>query len=418
MPEIVTFGCRLNAHESAMISDMLRESRQDAVIFNTCAVTKEAERQAKQAIRRYIRDNPGRRVIVTGCAAQIDPQKYASIDGVSLVLGNEEKLRAESYSDKHERIIVNDIMSVRDTAPQFASSMEGRARASLQVQNGCDHRCTFCIIPYGRGNSRSVPVGEITRHTQQLVEQGYNELVITGVDLTSYGADLPGSPTLGQMLRRLLNIVPDLPRLRLSSIDVAEVDDDLRLLIESEPRLMPHMHLSVQAGSDMILKRMKRRHTRAQVIDFCNAVRRVRGDIVFGADIITGFPTETEEMFDDSVRLVEEAGLTYLHIFPYSAREGTPAAKIPTERHVPQMVRKERAAKLREVGRMREDALYRSLIGTTQQVIIEERGDELFGRTAQYCSLTLPSVPGITAGRIYQARVTSYEDGILNAEII
>lgn len=421
--EIFTFGCRLNTYESEVIRDHLRESGQDNVaVFNTCAVTKEAERQAKQAIRKYARQHPEAKIIVTGCAAQISPAEYAGIAGVAQVVGNQEKLSAETYQktdfiSESERIKVNDIMAVKETANHLIQGLEDRARAFLQVQNGCNHRCTFCIIPYGRGNSRSVPIGEIVTQTKVLVAQGYNEIVLTGVDITSYGADLPGTPSLGQMMRRLLALVPELPRLRLSSLDVAEVDEDLRDLIATETRLMPHMHISLQAGDTMILKRMKRRHTREQAIAFCAWARAVRPDMVFGADIITGFPTETEVMFQRTLDIVEEAGLSYLHVFPYSEREGTPAASIPAEKQVPKAERKARAERLRAKGAAAEMTLYAGLVGTQQTILIEKIEDGVArGRTPHFAMVEVPLAGrDIRPGGLLQVQIERLENNLLQA---
>lgn len=368
--EVVTFGCRLNAYESELIKKSATAAGlSNTIIFNSCAVTSEAERQLRQSIRKMKRANPLSKIIVTGCAAQINPQKYADMPEVDQVLGNEEKVKAKSYNfSTEEKILVNDIMSIKETALQLIDGVEGKARAFLQVQNGCNHRCTFCTIPYGRGNSRSVAIGEIVNQTRILVENGYNEIVLTGVDITDYGKDLPGQPTLGQMIKRLLALVPNLGRLRLSSIDVAEIDQDLFWLVEHEKRLMPHLHLSLQAGDNMILKRMKRRHSREQVIEFCAKARQLRPDVVFGADIIAGFPTETEEMFENSLKIVQEAGLTFLHVFPYSERDGTPAARMP---QVEKKVRKERAKKLRDLGAQMVARHNANQIGKTLSVIIE-----------------------------------------------
>lgn len=381
MPQdVITFGCRLNAYESEIIRKNLEQSGvADIAVFNTCAVTKEAERQARQAIRRYKRENPQAEIVVTGCAAQISPGAYANMPEVTRVMGNEEKLKPFQFNE--ERIQVNDIMSVTATAHHMVASMEGRTRAFLQVQNGCNHRCTFCIIPYGRGNSRSVPMGEIVEHARKLVAEGYRELVLTGVDITSYGQDLPGTPTLGQMMKRLLSLV-NIPRLRLSSVDVAEMDEALMELIATEKRLMPHFHLSLQAGDNMILKRMKRRHTREDAIEWCRKVKAMRPDAVFGADIIAGFPTETDEMFQNTLDIVEEAGLIYLHVFPYSEREGTPAAKIPNQ--VPVPVRKERAKLLREAGEKQLAKYLESLVGKTLPVLVESEG---MGRTEGFAQV-------------------------------
>lgn len=387
--EVITFGCRLNTYESEVIRDgIVASGINDVAVFNTCAVTKEAERQAKQSIRKYHRENPKAKIIVTGCAAQINPKSYAEIKGVDKVIGNEEKLNKDTYRflSGTEKILVNDIMSVKETASHLISGMEDRARAFIQVQNGCNHRCTFCIIPYGRGNSRSVAVGEIVTQSKLLVSAGYNEIVLTGVDVTDYGLDLPGKPTLGSMIKRVLKLVPELKRIRLSSIDVAEIDDDLRDLIEHEKRLMPHFHLSLQSGDNMILKRMKRRHTREQVLEFCRWVRSVRPDAVFGADIIAGFPTETEKMFENTLNLVKQAGLIYLHVFPYSEREGTPAANIPETRQVPVHIRKIRAKQLREGGQENLEKFLYTRIGQVENIIVEK---ENLGRTEQFALVEL-----------------------------
>jgi len=405
--EIVTFGCRLNAYESEVMRDHAA-GLDDAIIFNTCAVTAEAERQARQAIRRARRRAPDARIIVTGCAAQIDPARYAAMAEVDQVLGNGEKLDPAAFSrSNNERVRVNDIMAVADTAAHLVSGFEGRARAFVQIQNGCDHRCTFCIIPYGRGNSRSVPLGEVVAQARQLVDAGYNEIVLTGVDLTSYGGDLPSRPSLGQMTRRLLAQAPDLKRLRLSSIDVAEVDDDLMDLIAHEPRLMPHLHLSLQAGDDMVLKRMKRRHTYADALAFCETVRALRPDIAFGADFIAGFPTEDEAMFQRSLDLVTEAGIALLHVFPYSGRAGTPAARMP---QVPKALRKERAARLRAAG---DEALARylaGLIGNRIEVLMEQGAH---GRSEHYARVRLDHER--PAGSLVDATVSGAGDGMLIA---
>ena len=386
--DIHTFGCRLNAYESEAMRLRAAEAGLDnAVIVNSCAVTAEAVRQSRQAVRKLRRENPKAKLIVTGCAAQIEPERFAAMDEVDLVLGNTEKLRAKSYAadflNGAERIRVSDIMSVTETAAQFVDSFEGRARAVLQVQNGCDHRCTFCIIPFGRGNSRSVGLGAVIEEAKRLCEAGYGEIVLSGVDLTSYGADLPGTPTLGVLVARILKHVPQLKRLRLSSIDSIEVDEALIRLIADEERLMPHFHLSVQSGDDMILKRMRRRHARADTIAFVQRVRRLRPETAFGADLIAGFPTESDEMFENTLRLVGEAGLSYLHVFPFSPRQGTPAAKMP---QVPRNAVKKRAARLRAEG---DEALRRRLSlleGSMQDVLVEKHG---FGRTPCFAPVQL-----------------------------
>jgi threonylcarbamoyladenosine tRNA methylthiotransferase MtaB len=379
-PDVITFGCRLNAYESEAIRARAGEAElEDAIVFNTCAVTAEAVRQSRQAIRKARRTRPNAKIIVTGCAAQTEPETYAAMPEVDLVLGNREKLEVQSYADfgvaASERVRVNDIMSVKETASQFVDSFEGRTRAFLQVQNGCDHRCTFCIIPFGRGNSRSVPMGALIEEARRLVEAGFPEIVLTGVDLTAYGADLPGTPTLGQLVRKILKHVPDLARLRLSSIDSIEADDALWQAIAEEERLMPHFHLSVQAGDDLILKRMKRRHSRADTIAFCEKARALRPDAQFGADLIAGFPTETDAMFDNTLRLVDEAGLSMLHVFPFSPRRGTPAARMP---QVWRATIKARAAQLRNKGAEKLADTLASQIGTTQTILVEKSG---LGRT-------------------------------------
>ncbi len=414
--DIVTFGCRLNTYESEVMRDNARKAGlEDAIIFNTCAVTSEAERQARQAIRRAHRENPDAKIIVTGCAAQVNATQFADMPEVDKVIGNMEKLEQASFSpntfgiDGSEKVQVNDIMSIKETANHLVAGFEGRARAFVQVQNGCDHRCTFCIIPFGRGNSRSVPMGEVVRQVQSLSENGYNEIVLTGVDITSYGEDLPGKPTLGQMVRRLLQAVPNLPRLRISSIDCIEMDEDLFKVIAEEPRLMPHLHLSLQAGDDMILKRMKRRHSRQDAIDLCKRLREIRPDIVFGADLIAGFPTETDEMFENTLKAVEECGLIYLHVFPYSERPGTPAARIPNQ--VPKAIRKERAQKIRAIGKKLEQKFLESCIGPTAQVLFERNG---LGRNEQFACVKLKS--NVPDGTLMNVKITGLEDGILTGE--
>jgi threonylcarbamoyladenosine tRNA methylthiotransferase MtaB len=347
----------------------------EVVIVNTCAVTGEATRQARQSIRKLAREKPNARIIVTGCAAQVEPETFAAMPEVSQVVGNHEKMKAETWAGLRdfgvgtsEKVLVNDIMAVKETAVHLIDGMRGRTRAFVQVQNGCDHRCTFCIIPYGRGNSRSVPMGAVVEQVRTLVEHGSREVVLTGVDITSYGKDLPGEPKLGTMVKSLLRHVPELERLRISSIDSVEADDDLLDVIASESRLMPHLHLSLQAGDDMVLKRMKRRHLRKDAIRFCEEVKKLRPDMVFGADIIAGFPTETEEMFSRSLDIVEECGLTHLHVFPFSPRPGTPAARMP---QVARDVVKDRARRLREKG---EAALLKHLgaeVGARRNVLIE-----------------------------------------------
>lgn len=385
---------------------------EDAIIFNTCAVTKEAERQARQSIRKARRNNPQAKIIVTGCSAQVNPQMYAQMEEVDQIIGNDLKLKAETWGNQsEERILVNDIMSVKETASHLIEGFEDRSRAFLQVQNGCDHRCTFCIIPYGRGNSRSVPIGVIAEQVRTLVEQGYKEIVMTGVDVTSYGPDLPGSPTLGQMIRRVLALVPELPRLRLSSLDPVEIDEDLWRLIAEEPRLMPHLHLSLQAGDDLILKRMKRRHLRKDVIDMCNKARKYRPDIGYGADIIAGFPTETEEMFQNTLNIVEECDLTFLHVFPYSEREGTPAARIPDQVPVPE--RKARAARLRDMGDKQLQKFLKNNLNKKMEVIVEKGN---MGRSENFAPVSFKD--DLEQGSLCSVMTIALENDRLSARII
>ena len=386
--DVVTFGCRLNAYESEAIRMRAGEAQlRDAVVVNTCAVTAEAVRQSRQAIRRLKRENPVRRILVTGCAAQVQPQTYAAMAEVDGVLGNAEKLTAQAYADfgtgGAEKIRVNDIMSIRETAGQMVDHFEGHTRAFLQVQNGCDHRCTFCIIPYGRGNSRSVPLGAVVQEARRLMEKGFAEIVLTGVDLTSYGADLPGAPRLGTLVEKILKLLPELARLRLSSIDSIEADETLMRMIAEEERLMPHFHLSVQSGDDLILKRMKRRHSRADTIAFCDAVRRRRPDAAFGADFIAGFPTENDAMFENTLSLVDEAGLSSLHVFPFSPRPGTPAARMP--RLAGDIVR-DRALRLRHKGETARTARLDAMTGSVQAVLTERNG---IGRTPCFTPVLL-----------------------------
>jgi len=401
--EIITFGCRLNAYESEIMTGLAESAGlDDAVIVNTCAVTAEAERQARQAIRRARRARPGARIIVTGCAAQIAPERYAAMPEVDRVIGNREKLEAASFgATETARVAVNDIMGVRETARHLIGGFDGRARAFVQVQQGCDQRCTFCIIPFGRGPSRSVPLGPIVEQVRTLLANGYREVVLTGVDITAWGADLPGRPTLGQLVRRLLAAVPDLPRLRLTSLDPAEIDEALWQALAEEERLMPHLHLSLQAGDDMILKRMKRRHRRADAIACCERARRLRPDVAFGADIIAGFPTETEAMFANTLDLVEECDLTFLHVFPYSERPGTPAARMPA---LPMAERKARAARLRTAG---DAALARFLdrrIGRAVAVLVEKDG---FGRSEHYAPVTFAEAAPAGAVVAMRARAST-----------
>lgn len=408
-PIFSTLGCRLNAYETEAMKELARQAGLDgAVVVNTCAVTAEAVRKAKQEIRRLARENPGVPVIVTGCAAQTEPDTFAAMPEVTRVVGNAEKMqpgtwRALSAPDligQTEKIMVDDIMSVRETAGHLIDGF-GRHRAYVQVQNGCDHRCTFCIIPYGRGNSRSVPAGVVVEQIRRLVDRGFQEVVLTGVDLTSWGADLPGSPRLGDLVMRILRLVPDLARLRISSIDSIEADENLMLAIATEARLMPHLHLSLQHGDDLILKRMKRRHLRDDAIRFCEEARRLRPDIVFGADIIAGFPTETEAMFENSLRLVEECGLTFLHVFPFSPRKGTPAARMP---QVARPLIRERAARLRAAGQAALERHLDAQVGRSHRILTE--GPRI-GRTEQFTEVAFASDQ--PEGAIVTATITGHD---------
>ena len=401
--EVKSFGCRLNIYESQVMSDLAGEAGlADAVIINTCAVTAEAERQGRQAIRKARRDNPGKQVIVTGCAVQLDAETYGGMPEVDRVIGNHDKLKVDTWT--HQDPTVTDIMTVRETASHMVEHFEGKSRAFVQIQQGCDHRCTFCIIPFARGPNRSVPMGVLVDHVRTLVDQGYKEVVLTGVDITDYGRDLPATPTLGQLVKRLLALVPDLPRLRLSSLDPVEVDDSLFEVMSEEPRLMPHFHISAQAGDDMILKRMKRRHLRDDILQFCGRARAARPDAVFGADLIAGFPTETEEMFQNSLALVDDAGLTHLHVFPYSIRPGTPAAQMP---QVHGAVIKERAAKLRASGKEAMDRYLQSRAGTQADVLVEQPGR---GLAEHYVPVAIPT--HVRVGDVVPVTLSVHPEGL------
>lgn len=409
-PKFTTLGCRLNAYESEAMKELAREvGLNDVVIVNTCAVTAEAVRKSRQEVRKLRRENPDAKVVVTGCAAQIDPDSFAQMDEVDLVVGNTEKMQPSTWTDLAGGFIgdtevtrVNDIMSVTDTAGHLIDGFGTRSRAYVQVQNGCDHRCTFCIIPYGRGNSRSVPAGVVVEQIKRLVDKGYNEVVLTGVDLTSWGADLPSQPRLGDLVMRILRLVSDLPRLRISSIDSIEVDDNLMLAIATEPRLMPHLHLSLQHGDDLILKRMKRRHLRDDAIAFCEQARSLRPDMTFGADIIAGFPTETEAHFENSLRLVNECNLTWLHVFPYSPREGTPAARMP---QVNGRAIKDRAARLRAKGDRQIKHHLAQQVGVTHKILME---NDRMGRTEQFTEVLFDQEQ--LEGSIVSARISGHTE--------
>lgn len=450
--QVITFGCRLNAYESEAIKEAikdvdLQEDNQNLLVFNSCAVTSQAERDLRQSLRRARKDNPHARIVVTGCAAQIDPERYAKMAEVDLVLGNQEKSKSESYiegfigakvmdqnrnsdpdiahkdkiffeskkasqafltPEETSKIKVNDIMSLQDTAPQLVSYFENQTRAFLEIQNGCNHRCTFCIIPFGRGNSRSVAFGDIVDQVKKMVASGHQEVVLTGVDISDYGKDLAAPITLLQMIRRLLKLVPELPRLRLSSIDVAEIDDDIFDLLKNEPRFMPYLHLSVQSGDNVILKRMKRRHNREQVLEFCKKTRMIRPEITFGCDIIAGFPTEDETMFQNSLNLIQEAGIIFTHIFPYSKRDGTPAAKMPA---VNGTIVKERARLLREAGDAEKNKFLHHQIGKILSVIVEKGG---IGKSENFLDVKIDS-DLLKPGEIIKVEISGVEDGKLVA---
>ena len=415
-PNVITLGCRLNAFES----EVMRRHAQDAgvsnaVIVNTCAVTSEAVRKATQTIRKLRRENPKALIIITGCAAQTDPDYFAAMQEVDHVIGNAGKMRAETFAGLSRggagRVLVDDIMSVREMAPQLIDGLQSKARAFLQIQNGCDHRCTFCIIPFGRGPSRSVPAGEVVTQVRRVVGNGVSEVVLTGVDITSYGPDLPGGMTLGKLVRQILKHVPELRRLRLSSIDQVEADPDLMIALAEEPRLMPHLHLSMQSGDDMILKRMKRRHSRADAIRFCTEARRLRPDIVFGADLIAGFPTETDAMFGNSLSITDACGLTFLHVFPYSARAGTPAAKMP---QVPGEVIKARATQLRHNGAGRLSEFLAQQSRLDHDVLMENGG---IGRTPHFVEVVMTDASPPGAGVMVRARATGQDGKRLIGEV-
>jgi threonylcarbamoyladenosine tRNA methylthiotransferase MtaB len=398
-PELITLGCRLNFAESEAMR-RLAAGEDDLVIVNSCAVTNEAVRQTRQAIRRAKRARPEARVVVTGCAAQVDPASFAAMPEVSRVLGNREKLEVGSFG-LTEKIRVSDIMTVRETAPHLAAGFAERARAFVEVQNGCDHRCTFCIIPYGRGNSSSVPAGRVVDSVRQLVDEGFEEVVLTGVDVTSYGPDLPGAPSLGMLVERILRLVPSLPRLRLSSLDCIEMDERLVEMVIGEPRFMPHLHMSFQAGDDMVLKRMKRRHSRAQAVETVARLKAKRPEIAIGADLIAGFPTETEAMHENSLRLIDECDIVMAHIFPFSPKRGTPAARMP---QVPPAIVKERARRLREAGARRREAWLRGLVGTTQRVLVERESG--LGHAENFAPV---QVVGGEVGEVVEARIVGRE---------
>lgn len=418
-PVFSTHGCRLNAYETEAIKDMTASAGLgDAIVVNTCAVTAEAVRKARQDIRKLRRDNPEAKLIVTGCAAQTEPETFAQMPEVDRVIGNTEKMNPETWAGMaadfigtSEKVQVDDIMSVTETAGHLIDGFGTRSRAYVQVQNGCDHRCTFCIIPYGRGNSRSVAAGVVVDQIKRLVDKGFNEVVLTGVDLTSWGADLPAQPKLGDLVMRILKLVPDLPRLRISSIDSIEVDENLMQAIATEPRLMPHLHLSLQHGDDLILKRMKRRHLRDDAIQFTQDAKRLRPDITFGADIIAGFPTETDAHFQNSLKLVQDCDLTWLHVFPYSKRDGTPAAKIPNQ--IDGNIIKTRAAQLRAAGEQQVNRHLHNQIGRTHNILME---NPHMGRTEQFTEVVFDQPQ--TEGQIVRAKISGVSGQQLKASFV
>jgi threonylcarbamoyladenosine tRNA methylthiotransferase MtaB len=408
-PEVITMGCRLNAAESEAMR-LLAADEDDLIIVNSCAVTNEAVRQTRQAIRKAKRARPDARVVVTGCAAQIEPERFAAMPEVARVIGNREKFDASAFLDKAaERVKVSDIMAVRETAPHLITGFSERARAFVEVQNGCDHRCTFCIIPYGRGNSRSVPAGLVIDRIKALVDADFREVVLTGVDLTSYGPDLPGAPTLGQLVERILKLVPALERLRLSSIDSVEIDEQLFDIITGEARFMPHLHLSLQAGDDMVLKRMKRRHSRAQAVDIVARLKAKRPEMAIGADLIAGFPTETDAMADNSLHLIDDCDVVMGHIFPFSPRRGTPAARMPK---VDPIVVKERARRLREASARRKADWLQGLIGTRQRVLVER--EDGFGHGESFAPVRVPGAP---VGEVASVLIRAVEGDMLIGDV-
>ena len=406
----ITFGCRLNIYESEIIKNTLKQANiNDLVVVNSCAVTQEAERQVLQAIRKEKKANPNAKIVVTGCAAQISPGKFSNMPEVHKVVGNIDKFEAENYIS-NDKVLVTDIMKIKETANHMVTDFENNTRAFLEIQNGCNHRCTFCIIPFGRGNNRSVPVGNIIEQVKKIVDQDFKEVIFTGVDITDYGVNLPAQPKLGQLVKRLFNLVPNLPRLRLSSVDVAEIDDTLLDLIVNEPRLMPHLHISLQAGDNMILKRMKRRHNREQVLDFVEYVKNRRPDIAFGADIIAGFPTETDEMFRNSYDLIKDTKISHLHVFPFSPREGTPAARIP---QIDRKIIKDRAAELRKLGAKNLTNFYHSQLQKTHNILVEKNNK---GLTENFLKVRFEQ--NVPSGKIISAKATKFQDNALIVEKI
>ena len=412
---VINFGCRLNIYEGEIINSLTNHSNlSNYTIINSCSVTEKAEKKIKYEIRKSKKNSPEKKIIVTGCAAQINPKKYANIDEVDFVIGNKEKLQKETWSSLSENssVQVKDIFADNKLHNNIVEKFEGKSRAYIEIQQGCDHRCTFCIIPFGRGNNRSVPVGIIVKRIQTLVNNNYNEVVLTGVDITDYGRDLPGKPSLFQLVKRILNLIPNLKQLRLSSIDCAEITDDFWPLLQ-EKRLMPHFHLSLQAGNNLILKRMKRRHNRQQVIDFCQKVHSLRKDVVFGADIIAGFPTETDEMFQDSLKMIKECNLTHLHIFPYSIRQNTPAARMP---QISKDIIKKRAKALREEGNKQMQNYLQNQIGNSAIMLVEQVKENIsYGKSQHFTKIKIEDT--LKEGNIVKCIITNMNNGILSAHI-
>ena len=413
---LINLGCRLNIYEGEVIKSLTNQNKlENFTIINSCAVTEEAEKKVRYEIRKSKKNFPEKKIIVTGCAAQINPTRYANLEEVDFIIGNKEKMQKKTWSSlsKNHSVQVNDIFADNKLHNNIVENFEGKSRAYIEIQQGCDHRCTFCIIPFGRGNNRSVPIGVIVERIKTLVNNGYKEVVFTGVDITDYGKDLPGKPNLFQLVKRVLNLIPNLMQLRLSSIDCAEINDDFWPLL-NEKRLMPHFHLSLQAGNNLILKRMKRRHSREQVIKFCREVKSLRSDVVFGADIIAGFPTETEEMFKDSLDIIRECNLTHLHIFPYSVRENTPAAKMP---QVPKNIIKKRAKALREEGIKQMEKYFQTQVGSLAIMLVEQVKENFsYGKSQHFTKIKLSR--NLKEGEIINCIITDYNNGMLNAQII
>ena len=411
--KIINLGCRLNIYEGEIIKNhLLKEKLHNITVINSCAVTEEAEKKVAYEIRKAKKINPSNKIVVTGCAAQIDPDKYNNISEVDRVVGNTEKLKLQTWKNLNlvNRVEVGNILEESTTVPSSIEKFEGKSRAYIEIQQGCDHRCTFCIIPFGRGNNRSVPAGEIVSKIKKMVKSGYNEVVLTGVDITDYGKDLPGKPTFTNLIKRILKLVPELKRLRLSSIDCAEIDDEFWDILENK-RLMPHFHISLQAGNNMILKRMKRRHQREHAIDFCSKLKSIRPEVIFGADLIAGFPTETEEMFHNTLKIIDECDLTLLHIFPFSPMQKTPASKMP---QVPRNIIKERAKILREKGQLKIKNKFKDTIGQKLNVLTEK---DSFGYSENYLKVKITGNQKVDEGQIIPVYITGFSPSYLKAEI-